>query len=105
MQQKIHESKKIFHSLVRKGRASKYEQQESILRSQLGKERSTVLEGSFGNEKNHYGLSKVKARTEPTEIVWILFGIMTANAVKISKRRAMREAPPGKAPVQLVIAA
>ncbi|MFN8258687.1 MAG: transposase [Bacteroidales bacterium] len=102
---KYMKAKKIFHSLVRKGRASKYEQQESILRSQLGKERSTVLEGSFGNEKNHYGLSKVKARTEPTEIVWILFGIMTANAVKISKRRAMREAPPGKAPVQLVIAA
>ena len=97
-------AKKIFHSLVRKGRASKYEKQEKLLRSQLGKERSTVLEGSFGNEKNHYGLNKVKARTEPTEIVWILFGIMTANAVKISKRRAKKE-PPGKVPLQLQIAA
>jgi len=97
-------AKKIFHSLIRKGRASKYEQQEKLLRSQLGKERSTVLEGSFGNEKNHYGLNKVKARTEPTEIIWILFGIMTANAVKISKRKA-KKAPPGKVPLQLEIAA
>lgn len=98
-------AKKIFHSLVRKGMASKYEQQEKILRSQLGKERSTVLEGSFGNEKNHYGLNKVRARTEPTEIIWILFGIMTANAVKISKRRTKKEAPPGKVHLQLEIAA
>jgi IS5 family transposase len=97
-------AKKIFHSLVRKGRASKYEHQEKLLRSQLGKERSTVLEGSFGNEKNHYGLNKVKARTEPTERIWILFGIMTANAVKISKRKA-KKAPPGKVPLQLEIAA
>jgi transposase, IS5 family len=98
-------AKKIFHSLVRKGRASKYEQQEKLLRIQLGKERSTVLEGSFGNEKNHYGLNKIKARTEPTEIIWILFGIMTANAVKISKRRTKKEAPPGKVHLQIEIAA
>jgi len=98
-------AKKIFHSLVRKGRASKYEKQEKLLRSHLGKERSTLLEGSFGNEKNHYGLNKVKARTEPTEIIWILFGIMTANAVKISKRRTQKEAPPAKTPLQLKIAA
>ena len=85
---------KIFHSLVRKGKASKDEEQEKILRSELGKERSTVLEGSFGNEKNHYGLRKIKARTEPTEIIWILFGVMTANAVKIAKRRAKKKQPP-----------
>ena len=98
-------AKKIFHSLVRKGKASKYEKHEKLLRSQLGKERSTVLEGSFGNEKNHYGLNKVKARTEATEIIWILFGIMTANAVKISKRRAKKAPPQGKVPLQLEIAA
>lgn len=77
----------IFHSLVRKGRASKHEKQEKILRSELGKERSTVLEGSFGNEKNHYSLRKIKARTKQTEIIWILFGVQTANAVKIAKRK------------------
>ena len=76
----------ICHSLVRKGKPSKNEAQEKLLRSELGKERATVLEGSFGNEKNHYGLNKVKARTEATEIIWILFGVMCANAVKISKK-------------------
>lgn len=78
---------KIYHSLVRKGLAGKYEEQEAELRRELGKERSTVLEGSFGNEKNHYGLTKVKARLEKTEVIWVLFGIMTANAMKIVRRR------------------
>jgi len=84
---KFMKGKGIFHSLVRKGRASCYEGQEKVLRSELGKQRSTVLEGSFGNEKNHYGLRKIKARTQATEIAWIFFGIMCANAVRISKRR------------------
>jgi len=77
----------IYHSLVRKGKPSKHEDQVRVLRKQLGKERSTVLEGSFGNEKNHYGLNKIKARRKETEIVLILFGVMTANAMKIAKRK------------------
>ena len=96
---------KIFHSLVRKGKASKHEEQEKILRSELGKERSTVLEGSFGNEKNHYGLRKIKARTEATEIIWILFGVQTANAVKIAKRKAKKKRPPKIKVEQLSLAA
>ncbi len=80
--------KEIYTCLPRKGKASKHETQARKLRKELGKQRATVLEGSFGNEKNHYGLRKVKARTEPTEIIWILFGVMTANAVKISKKEA-----------------
>ena len=62
-------------------------QQQSQARQTIGTIRSTVLEGAYGNEKNHYGLRKVKARTETTEIAWIFFGMMTANAVKIVKRR------------------
>lgn len=60
--------------------------QEDQMRSELGKARATIMEGSFGNEKNHYGLQKIKARTEATEKTWIFFGIMTANATKITKR-------------------
>ena len=77
----------IYTCLPRKGRPSKEEPQLHKLRIQLGKERATVLEGSFGNEKNHYGLLKVKARTLRTEILWIVIGIMTANAMKISKKK------------------
>jgi len=71
--------------------------EEKEVRSGIGKRRSTILEGSFGNEKNNYGLRKIKALSEGTEKVWVFFGIMTANAVKISKRK-----PP---PVQLAKAA
>lgn len=77
----------IFTCFKKKGRAGKNEQQAALMRSLIAKERSTVLEGSFGNEKNHYGLDKIKARTEHTENVWIFFGIMCANAVKIAKKR------------------
>ncbi|MCF6240465.1 MAG: transposase [Bacteroidales bacterium] len=94
----------ISHSLVRKGKPGKDEKQKKELRRKLGKERSTVLEGSFGNEKNHYGLRKVKARNEFTEIIWIFFGIMTANAVKISKRRSLKRKKINNEPQQLKIA-
>ena len=71
----------------RKGRAGKDEPEKAALRSAVGKERATRLEGSFGNEKNHYLLGKVKARMKVTEIAWILFGIHTAkhNIPRLSK--------------------
>lgn len=37
----------------------------------LNKERSARLEGSFGNQKEHYGLGKIKARTPLTQILWL----------------------------------
>ena len=45
------------------------------------------MEGSFGNEKLHYDLLKIKAKTEKTERLWIYFGIWTASAMKIARRR------------------
>ncbi len=61
-------------------------EQSGIMRTALNKQRGTVLEGSFGNEKNHYLLQKVNARNEYTEKCWIFFGILTANASIISQR-------------------
>ena len=60
------------------------------MRSLLGKVRSTVLEGSFGNEKNHYLMDKIKAKTEATEKVWIFFSLLTSNAKQIAKRIQQR---------------
>jgi hypothetical protein len=57
------------------------------MRAVLDKERGTRLEGSFGNEKNHYLLQKVNARNALTEKCWIFFGMMTANASIITNRR------------------
>jgi len=47
------------------------------------------MEGSFGTEKEYYGLTRIKARTEENEILWIFFGVHTANAVRIAKRLAI----------------
>lgn len=75
----------IFHSFPRKG--PKVDRpHEDKLRKILGSVRATVMEGSFGIHKQHYGLAKVKAKNEKTERIWILFGVMTANAVILSKR-------------------
>lgn len=75
--------KGIVTSFVRKGRPAKDEKQRKQIRTLLSKERATRLEGSFGTEKQHYSLGRVKARTKKTEIVWIFFGIHTANAVRM----------------------
>lgn len=61
-------------------------EQATILRKTLNVARGTILEGSFGNEKNHYSLQKIPARNKTTETCWIFFGVMTSNAVKIAKR-------------------
>lgn len=71
----------ISTSFVRKGRAAKDEVLRKVLRSELSRERATRLEGSFGTQKQHYSLSRIKARNRKTEILWIFFGIHTANAV------------------------
>jgi len=78
----------ITTNFKRKGRAGKYEDQRLIIAKELRKERATRMEGSFGTEKQHYSLNKVKARNEPNEILWIFFGVHTANAVRIAKRLA-----------------
>ena len=82
----------ISTSFVRKGRAAKDEPLRKVLRSELSKERATRLEGSFGTQKQHYSLARIKVRNRKTEILWIFFGIHTANAVlmidKVTSRTA-----------------
>ena len=70
----------ISTSSKRKGRAAKDEPIHKILRSKLSRERATRLEGSFGTQKQHYSLARIKARNRKTEMLWIFFGIHTANA-------------------------
>lgn len=76
----------IATSFIAKGKEGKQSRQKAQMRSVLAKLRGTVLEGSFGNEKNHYSLDKIKARTQPTEKVWIFFSLLTCNAVQMAKR-------------------
>lgn len=69
-----------------KGRKAKDEKQRKKLRQAITKERASRMEGSFGVEKQHYHLDRIRARSEPTEILWICLGIHTANAVKMAKK-------------------
>ena len=81
-------SKNIRTDFKRKGRASKHEEHRKQLASLITKERASRLEGSFGKEKEHYHLKRIKARTQQTEILWIFFGIHTANALEVGNRMA-----------------
>ena len=86
--------KKVFTCFAKKGPKTN-NATEKKLKSIIANRRATVMEGSFGTHKTAYGLQKIKAKTAEREIIWVFFGIMTANAVKISKRRAT-ESPPVK---------
>lgn len=92
--------KNIVHNFIPKGRQkAAHTEQNKLMTALLNKERGTKLEGSFGNEKNHYMLNKVNARNQISETCWIFFGIHTANAVNIGKRIAAKtksNSPPQK---------
>jgi len=79
-------SNKIQTDFKPKGKPSKHRKQQLQLAKIITKERATRLEGSFGKEKEHYHLKKIKAKTKPTEILWIFFGIHTANCLEIGRR-------------------
>jgi len=84
-------SRYITTNFSRKGRAGKHEQHRKAISKELNKERATRMEGSFGTEKEHYGLRSIKARTQLNEILWIFFGVHTANTVRIAKKVQARE--------------
>ena len=75
----------------RKGKPPKNYKEEQKLKRLITKERATRLEGSFGKEKEHYYLKKIKAKTKLTETLWIFFGIHTANALEIGRRIYKRQ--------------
>ena len=54
--------------------------------SLAGRGRASRLEGSFGKDKEHYHLKRIRARTKKTEVLWIFFGIHTGNAMEIGRR-------------------
>ena len=57
---------------------------------ELVRVRATAMEGSFETQKEHYDRRRVKARTKRTEILYIFFGIHTANVVQLADRIEQR---------------
>ena len=44
------------------------------------------MEGSFGNEKQHYGLLKIKAKLPQTQLASLVCCVLTANAMTLIGR-------------------
>ena len=80
---------KIDTSFTQKGRTGKNEVKNATKR-ELTRVRATAMAGSFGTQKEHYGLRKVAARIKSTEILLTFFGIHTANAVNLARRESVR---------------
>ena len=66
------------------------EKHEAEAWTQLARVRETAIEGSFGTQKEDYDLGRVKAMTKRTEILYIFFGIHTANVVQLVGRIEQR---------------
>ena len=80
---------KIETSFTQKGRTGKNEIKNATKR-ELARVRTTAMEGSFGTQKEHYGLRKVAARIKSTEIMLIFFGVHTANVVHLARRESVQ---------------
>jgi hypothetical protein len=77
----------IVTNFIAKGKQKiRHIEQAAALRKALNIARGSILEGSFGNEKNHYLCNRIPARNQITETAWIFFGIFTANAVRMAER-------------------
>ena len=78
-------------SFVKRGRPFSEEKKgKDLVGKELARVRATAMEGSFGTQKEHYDLRRVKARTKLTEIPYIVFGIHTANVVQLADRIEQR---------------
>ena len=78
-------------SFVKRGRPfGEKKKERDLVRKELARVRATAMEGSFGTQKEHYDLRRVKARTKRTEILYIFFGIHTANVVQLADRIEQR---------------
>ena len=75
-------------SFVKRGRPSAERIEKDFVRQELARVRATAMEGSFGTQKEHYAMRRIKARKKKTEILYIFFGIHTANIVHLAERVA-----------------
>lgn len=78
----------ITTNFVRKGPKPKDEQPDiSTARRIIGNLRATVMEGSFGNQKQHFGVGRIAARNRHSETLLLFFGIHMANTATLAARQ------------------
>ena len=82
----------ITTNFVRKGPKPKDEPTDvSTARRIIGNLRATVMEGSFGNQKQHFGVGRIAARNRYSETLLLFFGIHMANAATLAARQLAAE--------------
>ena len=82
----------ITTNFVRKGPRPKDEPADiSTARRIIGNLRATVMEGSFGNQKQHFGVGRIAARNRHSETLLLFFGIHMANAATLVARQLAAE--------------
>jgi transposase, IS5 family len=67
-------------------------QEQKKARSVIAKIRATHMEGSFGNEKQHYEARTIVAKTPQTQKCALLCAVLTANAMTLVKKDRDKEA-------------
>ena len=78
----------ITTNFVRKGPKPKDETADiSTARRIIGNLRATVMEGSFGNQKQHFGVGRIAARNRHSETLLLFFGIHMANTATLAARQ------------------
>lgn len=88
----------ITTSFVRKGPKPKDEDKETrTSRRIIGTLRATMMEGSFGTQKQHYGVGRIAARNAKSEILLLFFGIHMANAAVLAAHQLALEQAKKKA--------
>ena len=60
--------------------------EKDFVRAELARVRATAMEGSFGTQKEHCSLRRVKARRLVTKILYIFFGFHAANVAHLAER-------------------
>ena len=84
--------KGIVTCFARKGPKPKDEDADfHTTRRIIGKLRATVMEGSFGNQKLHYGVGRIVARNQFSETFLLFFCIHMANAATLVARELAKE--------------
>lgn len=79
-------------SFVRKGPKPKDEDKGLKTSCRIiGSLRATMMEGSFGIQKQHYGLGRILARNQQSETLMLFFGIHMANAAILAARQLATE--------------
>lgn len=88
----------IITSFVRKGPKPKDEEKQTrTSRRIIGTLRATMMEGSFGTQKQHYGVGRIAARNQKSETLLLFFGIHMANAAVLAARQFALEQSKKKA--------